>query len=143
MSSEFVTLHTAGLVVIKEGKLLLAFSGNKNAWYLPGGKIDSGETSLQAIQREIKEELNIQMNPDLLEFYCHITAPAYGENKNILMEQDCFIYDLTEEIVASNEIDEVGYFDLETYLKEPAQVPGVLTLFSRLEKDGLVSSVLI
>ncbi|MGY0036530.1 NUDIX hydrolase [Pedobacter sp. NJ-S-72] len=81
MSSEFVTLHTAGLVVIKEGKLLLAFSGNKNAWYLPGGKIDSGETSLQAIQREIKEELNIQMNPDLLEFYCHITAPAYGDIK--------------------------------------------------------------
>ncbi|MGY0036529.1 hypothetical protein [Pedobacter sp. NJ-S-72] len=59
------------------------------------------------------------------------------------MEQDCFIYDLTEEIVASNEIDKVGYFDLETYLKEPAQVPGVLTLFNRLEKNGLVSSVLI
>ena len=33
MSNGFVTLHTAGLVVIKGGKLLLAFSGNKNAWY--------------------------------------------------------------------------------------------------------------
>jgi len=90
MSNEIIALHTAGLVVIKEGKLLLAFSSNKNAWYLPGGKIDS------------------------------------GENKNILMERDCFIYDLTKKIEASNEIDEVGYLDLETYLKEPAQVSGVL-----------------
>ncbi|KIO77349.1 DNA mismatch repair protein MutT [Pedobacter lusitanus] len=142
MSTETIKLHTAGLVVIKEGKLLLAFSGNKNAWYLPGGKIDAGETAYQAIQREIREELNLEMNPDLLEYYCHITAPAYGEQKNLQMEQECFIYDLKEEIAASNEIDEVGYFDLETYLKEPAQVPGVLTLFSRLQKDGLIAGVL-
>ncbi|QNK64064.1 NUDIX domain-containing protein [Pedobacter sp. PAMC26386] len=142
MNNEVVKLHTAGLVVVKEGKLLLAFSKNKNAWYLPGGKIDSGETSLQAIQREIKEELNLDLNPELIEVYCHITAPAFGENKNLLMEQDCFIYDLTEEIEASNEIDEVGYFDLDSYLKEPAQVPGVLALFSRLEKDGLLVSAL-
>ncbi|RAJ26353.1 NUDIX hydrolase [Pedobacter cryoconitis] len=142
MNKEIRILHTAGLVVIKEGKILLAFSGNKKAWYLPGGKIDSGETSHQAVQREIYEELDIKMNPDLLTFYCHITAPAFGEENNLVMEQDCFIYNLTETIAASNEIDEVGYFDLEAYLKEPAQVPGVLTLFAKLEEDGLLNSVL-
>lgn len=133
-----VTLHTAGLIVLKEEKLLLAFSKNKKAWYLPGGKIDAGETTHQAIIREIKEELNLDLQPELLTFYGHITAAAYGEQQNIIMEQDCFLYDLTENIAASNEIDEVGYFDLKTYLKEPAQVPGVLELFSRLEKDGLI-----
>ena len=138
MNDELVKLHTAGLIVIKEEKLLLAFSKNKKAWYLPGGKIDAGETSHQAVQREIKEELNLTLNPDLLEFYGHVTAPAFGENKNIQMEQDCFIYELTENIEASSEIDEVGYFDLETYLKEPEQVPGVLELFDRLQKDGLI-----
>lgn len=140
MNTEIIKLHTAGLVVIKEHKLLLAFSRNKNAWYLPGGKIDPGETAHEAIQREIKEELNIDLVPELLKFYGHITAPAYGEQTNIVMEQDCFIYDLREEIQASNEIDEVAYFDLETYLKEPAQVPGVLELFTRLEKDRVMAS---
>lgn len=52
-------LATAGLIVVKDNKLLLAFSNNKKAWYLPGGKIDAGETSVQALQREIKEELNL------------------------------------------------------------------------------------
>ncbi|WP_245973015.1 hypothetical protein [Sphingobacterium siyangense] len=35
-------LPTAGLVSIKEDKLLLAYSNNRKAWYLPGGKIDAG-----------------------------------------------------------------------------------------------------
>lgn len=138
MNTEIVKLHTAGLVVLKDGKLLLAFSKNKKAWYLPGGKIDAGETALQAIIREIKEELNVALNSKKLILYKHITAAAYGEHNHIQMEQDCFMYNLTEKITPANEIGEVRYFDLETYLQEPAQVPGVLMLFKCLEKDGII-----
>jgi len=87
-----IALPTAGLIVIENNKLLLSYSRNKKAWYLPGGKIDAGETSVEAIQREIQEELNIKLDPSLLKLYCHITAPAYGENTNIIMEQDCYLY---------------------------------------------------
>ena len=57
-------LPTAGLIVVDNQKLLLTFSKNKKAWYLPGGKIDEGETSKQALIREIEEELNVTLNPD-------------------------------------------------------------------------------
>lgn len=132
-------LPTAGLLVINNNKLLLAFSKNKKAWYLPGGKIDAGETSIQSIQREIKEELNIDLNTDLLKFYCHITAIAYGEENNMLMEQDCFIYEHNEEITPANEIEAVKYFDLQTYQKEPVQVEGVLDVFNKLKLDKLIT----
>lgn len=138
MNNKLVKLHTAGLLVINDNKLLLAFSNNKEAWYLPGGKIDAGETSIQSIQREIKEELNVDINIDLLKFYCHISAPAYGEENNILMEQDCFLYELNQEIVPSNEIGAVKYFDSKTYLKEPIQVVGVNDVFDKLKQDGLL-----
>ena len=59
-------LPTAGLVVVKGDKLLLAYSKNKKAWYLPGGKIDDGESSLETLQREIFEELNIVLNAERL-----------------------------------------------------------------------------
>ncbi|QNL48001.1 NUDIX domain-containing protein [Olivibacter sp. SDN3] len=131
-------LHTAGLVVLKAGKLLLAFSNNKKAWYLPGGKVAADETAHDAICREVKEELDVELLPDQLKFYCHITAPAYGENPHIIMEQDCFLYHLTEPVKASNEISEVRYFDFQAYLREPAQVPGVLQLFAKLTGDGLI-----
>jgi hypothetical protein len=32
----------------------LAFSKNKKTWYLPGGKVDANESSIEAIQREVR-----------------------------------------------------------------------------------------
>lgn len=131
-------LPTAGLVVVKGDKLLLAYSKNKKAWYLPGGKIDEGESSLETLQREIFEELNIVLNAEQLKYYCHITAPAYGEEPPIIMEQDCFIYQLNEKIEPKNEIGEVRFFDIKMYQSEPAQVPGVLLVFDKLIKDKVL-----
>lgn len=131
-------LLTAGLVVTKNDQLLLAYSSNKNAWYLPGGKVDKGETSREALVREIREELNIDLQPDKIEKYKHISAPAYGESPELIMEQDTFRYDLTEKIQPSHEIAAVKFFDLEMYEQEPAQVPGVLTIFELLKEDSVI-----
>lgn len=131
-------LLTAGLVVTKNNQLLLAYSNNKNAWYLPGGKVDKGETPKEALIREIREELNIDLQPDKIESYKHISAPAYGEKPELIMEQDTFRYNLTEDIQPSHEIAAVKYFDLEMYKQEPAQVPGVLKVFTLLKEDGII-----
>lgn len=133
---EKIALPTAGLVVVEDNKLLLGYSRNKEAWYLLGGKVDQGENSLEALLREITEETNLRLSPDSLQFYCHISAPAYGENTHIVMEQDCFFYKLEEEIQASSEIDEIRFFDFDTYQTEPIQVPGVVLLYQRLIADG-------
>lgn len=130
-------LHTAGLLVIKDGKLLLTYSKNKQAWYLPGGKIDAGETSKEALIREVYEELSVQLKEEKVTYYYHITANAYGED-NLLMEQDCFLYPSLEDIVPSMEIEAVAYFSLDTYKNEPIQVEGVLIAFDRLATDGLI-----
>ncbi|MCD2422918.1 NUDIX domain-containing protein [Niabella pedocola] len=133
-------LATAGLVVISEGKLLLAYSKNKNAWYLPGGKTEAGETAVHSLIREIKEELNLDIHPSELTYYGHITAPAYGEVPHLLMEQECFLYQVFAPIQPGNEIDAVAYFDEATYKQQPAQVPGVLQLFERLKQDQFIGS---
>ncbi|MBL1409294.1 NUDIX hydrolase [Sphingobacterium faecale] len=133
---EKIALPTAGLVVVDDNKLLLGYSRNKKAWYLLGGKVDQGENSLEALLREIAEETNLRLGPDSLQFYCHISAPAYGESPHIVMEQDCFFCKLEEEIQASSEIDEIRFFDFDTYQKEPIQVPGVVLLYQRLIADG-------
>ena len=73
------TLITAGLVVVKDRKLLLAFSNNKKAFYLPGGKTDHGETTAEALIREVREELNVSLEPEALQFYMHVEAFAFGE----------------------------------------------------------------
>ncbi len=131
-------LATAGLLHIQDRKLLLAFSANKKAWYLPGGKVDTGETPREALVREILEELNLVLDEDMLRFHSHIQAKAYGEEPARTMEQDCFMYSGPVSVSPSNEIEAVQYFSKEEYALEPVQVIGVQMIMDELHKEGLL-----
>ena len=131
-------LPTAGLLLVKERKLLLAYSNNKECFYLPGGKIDSGESALTALCREIEEELNIRLEENKLTYYAHISAPAYGEADGMIMEQDCFL--LTDPVIprASAEIGELKYFSLNEYLLQQNKAPGAIMILEQLKADNLI-----
>ena len=131
-------LQTAGLVVIKNRKLLLAFSKNKQAFYLPGGKTDAGETAKQGLIREIDEELNLLLREDDLKYYTHITAPAFGETNGVIMEQECFICELMQTPVPAAEISALEYFTVSSYTLQPKQVPGVVMILQLLKEDGMI-----
>src|SRR5688572_14241024 len=105
-------LPTSALLLIRNRKLLLAYSNNKECYYLPGGKIDTGESATMALCREIAEELNIRLSENELEYYTHISAPAFGEQKGVIMEQDCFFLHRQVEPQASSEIGGLNYFTL-------------------------------
>lgn len=131
-------LPTAGLLAIKDRKLLLAFSKNKKCFYLPGGKIDRHETALHALCREIEEELNVPLQEADLHYYTHISAPAYGELNGTIMEQDCFLLNKTFHPIASAEIGELRYFTLNEYLAQPQTAPGAVKILEILKEDNLV-----
>ncbi|MBS0350940.1 MAG: 8-oxo-dGTP diphosphatase MutT [Proteobacteria bacterium] len=54
-----------GLVFNANQEILLAWRGPEkspgNCWEFPGGKIEQGETQYQAICRELKEEINLEV----------------------------------------------------------------------------------
>lgn len=131
-------LLTAGLLVIQDRKLLLAWSKNKQCFYLPGGKIDDGESPAQALCREIAEELNVVLQESDLKYYTHITAPAYGENNGVTMEQDCFLINKQVKPAAAAEIGKLKYFTLEDYLKQTNTAPGAVMILERLREDGMI-----
>jgi 8-oxo-dGTP pyrophosphatase MutT (NUDIX family) len=132
-------LHTAGLLVIKNNRLLLAYSKNKQCFYLPGGKVHNGETAEKALCREIAEELHVQLTAPDLEYYTHISAPAYGETNGTIMEQDCFLIRHEIKPVAAAEIGELRYFTLKEYLQQPNTAPGAVMILQLLSAAGLIS----
>jgi len=133
-----VALRTAGLLVIKERKLLLAFSKNKQCFYLPGGKVDAGESEKEALCREIMEELNVAMTTEELEYYTHISAPAFGEKSGVIMEQDCYFVRRDIDPQPSAEIGAIRFFSADEYDLEKAQAPGVIAILNKLAEDGFI-----
>ena len=57
--------NVVGAAIMKDNKVLIAQRRDgelKGKWEFPGGKIEEGETPQQALQREIKEELDIDVS---------------------------------------------------------------------------------
>lgn len=81
------TVRVVAAVIRKDNKIFATQRGYgefKDGWEFPGGKIEEGETPEQALAREIKEELDIDINVgeliDTIEF----------DYPNFHLSMDCF-----------------------------------------------------
>ena len=64
---------------IVDRKVLITRSEGKDTYYIPGGKREEGETDQQALIREIKEELSVDLIPEEIEYVETFTAQAHGK----------------------------------------------------------------
>ena len=77
---------TVSFLIEKDGKILLFYRTDgyfKDGWWvLPAGHIEADETATQAVIREAKEELNIDVEAKDISFG-HVVHNLVGENKRI------------------------------------------------------------
>lgn len=82
------TIKVVAAIIIDSGKVFATQRGYgefKDGWEFPGGKIEEGETAREAIVREIREELDTEIQVEELLDTVEYDYPKF------YLSMDCFI----------------------------------------------------
>ena len=74
------TVEVAAAIIHHDGRILATQRGYgdyKDGWEFPGGKLEPGESAQQAIVREIREELAVEIEPEQLVMTVEYDYPTF------------------------------------------------------------------
>lgn len=120
---DYIGVGVGAVIFDKDGKLFIAKRGKKarnerDKWEIPGGSVEFGETFEQAIKREIKEELDIEIEVLELLGICDHIIPDEKQHW-VSPTYICRIIKGKPKILEPEKCEEIGWFTLE----EAEQLP--------------------
>ena len=130
-------IKKVAFAVFKDRKILLVRSkSQKEVFYTLGGKIEAGESDIDCLKREIKEEVGCEVDESTLKFLHEFKDDAHG--KIGLLNIRMYTGNLIGEPEASAEVEEIGYFDTKSD-KKHLSVIAQRTIFPWLKKHGYIN----
>ena len=126
------TIHVAAAVIEKDNKILIAkrLKGtHKELWKFPGGKIEHGESPEQALKREIKEELDAD-----IQIKNHLTT-VHHDYPDFHLKMEVYTCTLISSSMHLNDHSDIRWIDPEEENIEwvPADIQ-VIKQYKRLIK---------
>lgn len=104
-------IEVAAALIKKDNQYLLCQRNNNdfygNLWEFPGGSIEKDEIPAQAIKREIKEELDVNINP------VKVLGEFFDENKNLKIKVYLLHCFLREGVLKKKDCQNFGFFGIK------------------------------
>jgi len=122
-------------ILIKDRSILRVRSKNKDVFYNPGGKRDEDESDQEALIREIKEELDVDLIEDTIKYINTFEAQAHGKPEGTVVRVTCYSADYVGELKPSSEIEELAWFK---YADKHKLSPVDESLFDWLKENDLI-----
>ena len=124
------TIRVVAAIIIKNGEVFATQRGYgdfKGGWEFPGGKIDAGETPEEALVREIKEELDTEV--EVIEL---LDTVEY-DYPNFHLSMDCFICNIKSGDLVLKEHEAAQWLTKET-LDSVNWLPADLGLIDKIRE---------
>lgn len=106
-------------IMLKNNKILVCknIKKNNNYYYLPGGHIEFGESAEKALERELKEELDLSVKKTK---FIGITENFFSQSKRNHHEINLVFNVITDKIKDKSCEDHLGFLfmDKNSFLKE-------------------------
>lgn len=128
-------IYKIGLAHFRDGKMLMTRSIGKDVFYCAGGKIEEGESDINCLKREIKEELGVELDDKSIKFLRAFEDVAHGKI-NTRVNIKMFSADLLGQPQALQEIEEVRYLDSTADPKILAPID--IQIFAWMKENKLI-----
>jgi len=102
-------IKKVALAYFKDGKMLQVRDNKQSSvFYTLGGKIEEGESDIECLKREVKEEIDCEIEEGSIKFLKEFQDEAHGGG---ILNVRLYEGELIGEPKPSSEIVEIGYFD--------------------------------
>ncbi|MCU1479554.1 MAG: pyrophosphohydrolase [Subtercola sp.] len=102
-------IRVAALVLIRDQRLLMVTARGRDVLFLPGGKIDPGETAAEAVVRESREEVAVELDEQSIRSLFTVLVQAHGEPQGRMVEMTLFEATTADDPTPSAEVDAVHW----------------------------------
>ncbi|MDR1697123.1 MAG: NUDIX domain-containing protein [Rickettsiales bacterium] len=105
------TIDKLAWMKIENGRQLVVRSRGKDKFYNPGGKREQGESDIDALARELREELNIEIIPKTVKLFGVYAAQADGKPAGVMVQITAYTADFRGVPTPGGEIEEIAWID--------------------------------
>lgn len=123
------SINVVAAIIKHQDKILIAQRGCgefKGMYEFPGGKIESGETQSEALKRELKEEMNADIEVD--SFFYHV----HYQYESFILEMDCYLCHLNNDHIDLLEHTDYKWIKLDE--NDILWVPADIEVFDEIRR---------
>lgn len=126
-------LRVSAVALVRDRRLLMVTARGRDVYYLPGGKIDPGESAAEAAAREAWEEAALALDAAALTELFEVRTLAHGEPEGRMVHMSVFLAETSAEPAPSAEVDSVHWVSTADANSCPPAGRAVLDRLSALD----------